>query len=86
MTRLRLPIVTDPPEEDPFVLLRGGRFARWFASSLAVLGLAWIVSARVAARDADVVLVHSALQSDAALAAVARPAAAAGRGHHAAPW
>ncbi|MBL9099552.1 MAG: 4Fe-4S binding protein [Myxococcales bacterium] len=65
MKRLRLPILGDrrEPEDDPFVLLRGGRFARWFASSLAVLGLAWVVSARVAARDADVVLVHTALEN-----------------------
>jgi polyferredoxin len=59
--RLRLPILGEPPEEDPLALLRGGRFARWFMASLAVLGLAWVISARVEARTADAVLVHSAL-------------------------
>ena len=67
--RVRLPVLTTqapstPEEDDPLLLLRGGRFARWFASSLAVLGLAWIFGARVQARDTDAVLVHAALQTD----------------------
>src|SRR5690606_19541076 len=63
--RLRLPIVQDSGDEDPLELLRGGRFARLFAAFLAVIGLFWIVSARVEARDTAqaVVLVHSALQT-----------------------
>jgi hypothetical protein len=59
--RLRLPILSEPPEEDPLALLRGGRFARWFMASLAAVGLAWVISARVEARTVDAVLVHSAL-------------------------
>ena len=53
MARLRLPIVQDTGDEDPLALLRGGRFARLFAALLAVIGLFWIVSARVEARDTE---------------------------------
>ncbi|WP_434421232.1 hypothetical protein [Nannocystis pusilla] len=68
MQRRRLPILQprlEGGDEDPLALLRGGRFARWFASSLAVVGLFWIVSDRVEARDTAhaVVLVHTALQA-----------------------
>lgn len=65
--RLRLPIVQETaPEEDPLALLRGGRFARWFVSGLAVLGLVWVASARVEAREADgsVAQIHTALRDD----------------------
>ena len=69
----RLPVIAEQaatperPEDDPLHLLRGGRFARWFAISLAVVGLVWITGARVSARDTQgsVVLVHAALASDA---------------------
>ena len=49
--RIRLPIISAQvvSEDDPLLLLRGGRFARYFAGTLAVLGLAWVVSARVSA-------------------------------------
>ncbi len=46
--RIRLPIVEDH-DKDPLALLRGGRFARWFAGGLAVLVLAWVVDAQVEA-------------------------------------
>ena len=63
--RVRLPIVSAQAsvggEEDPLQLLRGGRFARRFASVVAVLALAYIVGARVEARQADAVLVHTAV-------------------------
>jgi hypothetical protein len=61
--RVRLPIIDAQAitEEDPLQLLRGGRFARRFASVVAVLALGYIVGARVEAREADSVLVHSAL-------------------------
>ena len=66
--RVRLPVIATQAmaieEDDPLLLLRGGRFARWFASGLAVFGLAWVVGARVDARDADSVLVHAALRTD----------------------
>lgn len=66
--RVRLPVIAAqaPSEDDPLELLRGGRFARWFAGALAVLGLAWIVSARASARDTSdaVVVVHTALVAD----------------------
>ncbi|MEZ4380235.1 MAG: 4Fe-4S binding protein [Nannocystaceae bacterium] len=73
MTRAprRLPVISEQaaatPEDDPLVLLRGGRFARWFAIGLGVVGLVWIVGARVEARSAagSVVMVHSAVASDA---------------------
>ena len=65
-SRKRLPIFQprEEADEDPLALLRGGRFARLFAGGLAVLGLFWIVSDRVEARDTReaVVLVHTALQ------------------------
>jgi len=65
---VRLPVISDQApvteEDDPLLLLRGGRFARWFACGLAVFGLAWIVGARVEARDTDAVLVHATLQHD----------------------
>ena len=65
-SRKRLPIFQprEEADEDPLALLRGGRFARLFAGGLAVLGLFWIVSSRVEARDTReaVVLVHTALQ------------------------
>lgn len=66
--RIRLPIITAQAvsEDDPLELLRGGRFARYFAGTLAVFGLAWVVSARVSARDTSdaVVGVHAALSAD----------------------
>jgi hypothetical protein len=69
--RVRLPVIAEAAEDDPLQLLRGGRFARWFAGGLAVFGLAWIVAARVEARDtADtVVLAHSSLRASAVLLA-----------------
>ncbi len=66
--RVRLPVLSSQSptteEDDPLLLLRGGRFARWFAGGLAVLGMAWVVGARVEARDADAVLVHAGLHAD----------------------
>lgn len=67
--RVRLPVVPSQAaaddDEDPLRLLRGGRFARWFAGGLAVFGMAWLVGARVEARaPVDAVLVHSLLQAD----------------------
>ena len=58
----RLPIAgQDSGDDDPFVVLRGGPFALGFALLLAVLGLVWLGSERVAARDVDgtVVKVHT---------------------------
>ncbi len=62
--RVRLPILDTQAttEDDPLQLLRGGRFARGFASVVAVLTLAWIVGARVEAREADGLLAHSLLR------------------------
>ena len=62
--RVRLPILDAQAttEDDPLQLLRGGRFARGFASVVAVLALAWIVGARVEAREADGLLAHSLLR------------------------
>jgi hypothetical protein len=65
--RHRLPIIAEQrshgeEEEDPLALLRGGAFARGFAVVVAVIGLAWIVGAKVEARQPDAqVLVHAAL-------------------------
>jgi len=65
----RLPILgqtkpgSEEAAEDPLSLLRGGRFARIFAVSLAVVGLVWIASARVRARGLEQahVFVHTQL-------------------------
>ncbi len=63
----RLPVINEQagpsPEDDPLLLLRGGRFARWFAICLGVIGLVWIVGARVNASDLgdSVLLVHNDL-------------------------
>ncbi|MEZ4428470.1 MAG: 4Fe-4S binding protein [Nannocystaceae bacterium] len=65
--RRRLPVLdASADEEDPLRLLRGGRFARLFAVTLGVLGLLWILSARVDAADAQgaTVLVHAALRAE----------------------
>ena len=62
--RIRLPIVEDH-DEDPLALLRGGRFARWFAGGLAVLVLAWVVDAQVEARATQEIELrpHNSLRS-----------------------
>jgi len=51
------------PEDDPLLLLRGGRFARWFAIFLGTVGLFWIISAQVSAGGSDdsIVMVHGDL-------------------------
>lgn len=41
----------EPPPDDPLALVRGGRFARAFAIMLAVIGLCWLGSDRVRARQ-----------------------------------
>lgn len=64
----RLPVIgqgaLEEEVQDPLALLRGGRFALWFALMLAVVGLVWIGSHRVHARNTQdaVVVVHSDLQ------------------------
>lgn len=55
-----------PADPDPFSLLRGGRFARAFALVVGLVGLAWIASARVEARDATRIVVHSELRDEVA--------------------
>ena len=57
----------DEPDADPLVLLRGGRFARWFAVLFGVVGLVWIAAHRVSATTVDPkahVLVHGDLVDD----------------------
>ncbi|HRI06167.1 MAG TPA: 4Fe-4S binding protein [Nannocystaceae bacterium] len=66
-SRRRLPVVPSQRPatagDDPLALLRGGRFARAFAVLVGVVGLAWVVGARVDARQIEdaVVFVHSDL-------------------------
>lgn len=68
----RLPVLgqSEPtPEADPLALLRGGRFARWFAVLLAIVGLVWIAAHKVSARTEDPnqqthVFVHGDLADD----------------------
>ncbi|HGG57344.1 MAG TPA: hypothetical protein ENK31_06065, partial [Nannocystis exedens] len=66
----RLPVIAEQSrqsaEDDPLLLLRGGRFARWFAICLGAIGLVWIVGARVDASDLDgsVLLVHNDLAAE----------------------
>ncbi len=68
--RRRLPVIAEQsraePEDDPLLLLRGGRFARFFAIGLGVVGLCWIVGAQVRAGDpaSSVLLVHSEIAKD----------------------
>lgn len=65
--RRRLPVLgegpAERPEDDPLLLLRGGRFARIFALGVGALAIAWAFTARVEARADDdaVLLVHAAL-------------------------
>ncbi|MCX4241923.1 4Fe-4S binding protein [Paraliomyxa miuraensis] len=62
----RLPVLgqsAPAPDDDPLTLLRGGRFARAFVVVLALVGLSWIASEEVAARDhaSAILKVHLAL-------------------------
>ncbi|MCA9699189.1 MAG: hypothetical protein KC431_16820, partial [Myxococcales bacterium] len=70
--RVHLPILNrseeEEPEDDPLVLLRGGRFARVFALMLGVIGLVWIVGHQVRAAspggEVEIVeKVHSSLRA-----------------------
>jgi hypothetical protein len=62
----RLPVVGQEPDEDPFIVLRGGPFALGFALLVAIVGLVWLAGDRAAALEVGdaVVKVHSQVRDE----------------------